>query len=63
MLRLPAFHARLHPPLDGLEGNLGLYLASIHNLHFLLDTMRQIRESIFAGTFETLKAEMLSKQK
>jgi queuine tRNA-ribosyltransferase len=39
---------------------LGLYLASIHNLHFLLDTMRQIRESIFAGTFETLKAEMLA---
>ncbi len=42
---------------------LGLYLASIHNLHFLLDTMRQIRESIFDGTFETLKAEMLGKLK
>jgi queuine tRNA-ribosyltransferase len=40
---------------------LGLYLASIHNLHFLLDTMRQIRESIFDGTFEALKAEMLTK--
>ena len=25
--------------------------------------MRQIRESIFDGTFETLKAEMLSKLK
>ncbi len=37
---------------------LGLYLASIHNLHFLLDTMRQIRESICDGTFEVLKAEM-----
>jgi queuine tRNA-ribosyltransferase len=37
---------------------LGLYLASIHNLHFLLDTMRQIRESIRDGSFETLKAEM-----
>ncbi len=37
---------------------LGLYLASVHNLHFLLDTMRQIRESIFDGTFEALKAEM-----
>ena len=42
---------------------LGLYLASIHNLHFLLDTMRQIRESIFDGTFETLKAEMLTRLK
>ena len=39
---------------------LGLYLASIHNLHFLLDTMRQIRESILDGSFETLKAEMLA---
>jgi queuine tRNA-ribosyltransferase len=39
---------------------LGLYLASIHNLHFLLDTMRKIRESILDGTFETLKAEMLA---
>jgi len=42
---------------------LGLYLASIHNLHFLLDTMRQIRESIFAGTFEKLTAEMLGRIK
>ena len=40
---------------------LGLYLASIHNLHFLLDTMRRIRESILAGTFERLKREMLSR--
>ena len=39
---------------------VGLYLASIHNLHFLLDTMRQIRASIFAGTFDALKAERLS---
>jgi queuine tRNA-ribosyltransferase len=42
---------------------LGLYLASIHNLYFLLDTMRQIRESIFDGSFETLKAEMLAQLK
>ena len=42
---------------------LGLYLASIHNLHFLLDTMRQIRESILTGTFDTLKVEMLGKIK
>jgi queuine tRNA-ribosyltransferase len=38
---------------------LGLYLASIHNLHFLLNTMKQIRQSIFDGTFEQLKAEMM----
>jgi queuine tRNA-ribosyltransferase len=40
---------------------LGLYLASIHNLHFLLETMRRIRQSIFDGTFEQLKAELLPK--
>ena len=42
---------------------LGLYLASIHNLHFLLDTMRQIREAILNGSFETLKTQMLTKLK
>jgi queuine tRNA-ribosyltransferase len=40
---------------------LGLYLASIHNLHFLLDTIRRIRQSIFDGTFAQLKVEVLSK--
>jgi queuine tRNA-ribosyltransferase len=40
---------------------LGLYFASIHNLHFLLDTMRQIRESILDGSFDMLKAEMLNR--
>jgi queuine tRNA-ribosyltransferase len=38
---------------------LGLYLASIHNLHFLLNTMMQIRQSIFDGSFEQFKASML----
>ncbi len=42
---------------------LGLYLASLHNLHFLLNTMRQIRESILDGSFETFKTEMLRKLK
>ncbi|HKZ85533.1 MAG TPA: tRNA guanosine(34) transglycosylase Tgt [Anaerolineae bacterium] len=37
---------------------LGLYLASIHNLHFLLDTMRRIRESVLTGTFTQFKHEM-----
>ncbi len=40
---------------------LGLYLASIHNLHFLLDAMRQIRESILDRSFETLQVEMLTR--
>jgi len=40
---------------------LGLYLASIHNLHFLLDTMLRIRQSILDGAFSRLKAEMLPK--
>jgi queuine tRNA-ribosyltransferase len=40
---------------------LGLYLASVHNLHFLLDTMRRIRQSIFDGTFAQLRVEMVSK--
>src|SRR5512135_1068750 len=38
---------------------LGLYLASIHNLHFLLNTMQQIRQSIFDGSFEHFMASML----
>ena len=38
---------------------LGLYLASIHNLHFLLDIMRRIRQSILDGTFADLKASLL----
>ncbi len=40
---------------------LGLYLASLHNLHFLLDTMRRIRQAILGGVFAQLKAEMLPK--
>jgi queuine tRNA-ribosyltransferase len=36
---------------------LGLYLLSIHNLHVLLELMRQIRQSIVDGTFEQLRAE------
>jgi len=38
---------------------LGLYLASIHNLHFLFDTMRRIRQSILDGTLSQLRMEML----
>jgi queuine tRNA-ribosyltransferase len=32
-------------------------LNTLHNLHFYLDTMRQIREALVFGTFETLRTE------
>jgi queuine tRNA-ribosyltransferase len=35
----------------------GATLASIHNLHFYLDTMRRIREAIVFGTFELFRTE------
>jgi queuine tRNA-ribosyltransferase len=38
---------------------LGIRLLSLHNVAFLLDLMRQIRESIRAGTFGELRAEWL----
>jgi queuine tRNA-ribosyltransferase len=34
-------------------------LNTLHNLHFYLDTMRQIRKAIEFGTFETFKREFL----
>jgi queuine tRNA-ribosyltransferase len=39
---------------------LALRLATIHNLHFLLEIMRRIRQSIFDGTFATYKREFLA---
>lgn len=39
---------------------LGLRLATVHNLHFMLNLMREIREAIVAGTFSTLKEEFLA---
>jgi queuine tRNA-ribosyltransferase len=36
---------------------LGLYLVSIHNLHFLFDMMRRIRQSILDGTFDEFVRE------
>jgi len=39
---------------------LGLRLATLHNLHFMLNLMREIREAILAGTFSALKREFLS---
>jgi len=40
---------------------LGLRLATIHNLHFVLDLMRRIRESILDGTFSEFKEQFLSR--
>lgn len=42
---------------------LGLRLISIHNLHFLLNLMAQIREKIEKGTFTTFKRNFLKKFK
>jgi queuine tRNA-ribosyltransferase len=39
---------------------LGLHLTTIHNVHFILDLMRQIRQAIPAGTFSTLHEEFLA---
>jgi queuine tRNA-ribosyltransferase len=40
---------------------LGLRLMSIHNLHFLLDLSREIRESISDGNFSGFKKSFLEK--
>ena len=32
-------------------------LASIHNLHYFLNLMREIREALDAGTFGTFRAQ------
>ncbi len=39
---------------------LALRLATIHNLHFLLEIMRRIRQAIFDGTFTAYKDEFLA---
>ncbi len=39
---------------------LGLRLTTLHNLHFLLSLIREIRASILDGTFAALKEEFLS---
>ena len=39
---------------------LGVRLATIHNLHFMLKLMREIREAIVRGDFVTLKEEFLA---
>lgn len=42
---------------------LGLRLATIHNLHFALNLMRRIRQSILDGTFADFKEQFLRQYK
>jgi queuine tRNA-ribosyltransferase len=39
---------------------LGLYLMSLHNVHFLLNLMGEIREAILADRFEVFAAQWLA---
>jgi queuine tRNA-ribosyltransferase len=39
---------------------LGLRLATLHNLHFMLNLLREIREAILADTFSALRKEFLA---
>ena len=39
---------------------LGIRLATLHNLHFMLNLVREIREAILAGSFSALKKEFLA---
>jgi queuine tRNA-ribosyltransferase len=39
---------------------LGLKLATLHNLHFMLETMRRIRQAILEGNFIAYKERFLA---
>ena len=36
---------------------LGPMLATIHNLHYYLNLMREVREALEAGTFDAFRAQ------
>jgi len=42
--------------LDRVDEMLGRHLATVHNLHYYLTLMREMREAIEAGTFEAFRA-------
>lgn len=46
--------------LDRCGEILGVRLGTLHNLHFYLELMRQIRVAIAAGTFSTLAAQVMA---
>jgi queuine tRNA-ribosyltransferase len=43
--------------LDRCGEMLGPMLASIHNLHYYLNLMREVREALDAGTFAQFRAQ------
>jgi queuine tRNA-ribosyltransferase len=45
--------------LDRVDEMLGRHLATVHNLHYYLTLMRQMREAIEAGTFEAFRTGFL----
>ncbi len=53
-------HSRAYLRHLFLSGEIGgAVLNTLHNLYFYLDTMREIRNAIASGTFETFKREFL----
>jgi queuine tRNA-ribosyltransferase len=46
--------------LQRVDEMLGAQLATIHNLHFYLDIMKQMREAIEAGRFQAWRDEFLA---
>lgn len=53
-------HSRAYLRHLFVAGEIGAaVLNTVHNLHFYLDTMRQIRKAIEIGTFEAFKTEFL----
>ena len=53
----------LPPPSRRGKVGVGVGLrweSTLHNLHFMLNLLREIREAILAGTFPALKEEFLS---
>jgi queuine tRNA-ribosyltransferase len=46
--------------LDRCKEILGVRLASLHNLHFYLQLMREIRSAIAEGRFAALAAQILA---
>ena len=46
--------------LDRCREILGVRLATLHNLHFYLDLMRQIRAALARGEFAALAARVLA---
>lgn len=57
MLYVPQLSRAYIRHLFKAEELLAYRLVSIHNLYFLLDFMRQMRQSILDGTFRTFREQ------